>query len=156
MQRNHIFTPIALNSSVNYSNASELSLITCTMAREGEGSIFKSLRQFHGVLRCFGLAPYELNGTTKDFSYSARFIAVYLVAFVTALALGENESVTEESLFMRCGNHVMYLLYILNIAFSVAFNYTKREEIVSCMLAMHHFDCMLLRGGRALDVTDVI
>jgi hypothetical protein len=127
------------------------------MAAATASSIFQSFQPLFTLLKLFGLAPFEINvsaltvNETKSPLYPAGFIAMYICALVVATALGQSESSTEESFFLRYGNHLMYLLYILNMAAAVAFNYFKRKEIVACIVVMHQFDCMLLllQVGRA-------
>lgn len=122
------------------------------MESNDKENIFRTFYPFYIVLKTFGLAPYKINVDAKRIEdskspfYTAIYFSLYLSALIAAISLGNLEPLAEESLLVRYGSYLLCLLYISTVSFCVAFNYLyKREEIATCIVVMHHFDCMLMK-----------
>lgn len=101
------------------------------------------------VQRWVGLASLRVKDggiQTGSGLYSAFFVSFYSAALLDFCYLGQLEPDAEGSLLIRKGNCTLHLQLISNVVFSVLFNYFKRQQMANCLLAMHHFDCMMEVG----------
>lgn len=104
---------------------------------------------FRNVQRWVGLASLRVKDgviQTGSVLYSAFFLSFYSAALLVVCYLGQQEPDAEGTLLIRYGNFTMHLQLISNVVFAVLFNYIKRQQMANCLLAMHHFDCMMEVG----------
>ena len=126
-------------------------------------TIFISFHQLYLALKLFGFASYKMNQNTaipsNNKSYTTSFLILNILAFIAATFVGKSKNDTNDSLLILYGPYLLYLLHILNMTFTVVFNYLKRKEIVRCMHVIHQFDCMFLQVGHEkgrMEKNDVI
>lgn len=124
--------------------------MAATMQR-GALNIFETFQTFYNVLSCVGFVPFRVdiksgNIHKRSVYYTAFFLSLYSSTLFVSVFLGQKEPDAEESRLVRYGNYTLYLQSTSIIIFVVGFNYLKRQEIVNCLLAMHHFDCTVEVG----------
>jgi hypothetical protein len=119
------------------------------MQQGAVASIFQTFRAYHIVLSSVGFMPLRVRMQggihNRSIHYPVFFTSLFAAALLALCFIGQEEP-ENQTLLVRYGNYTLHLLFTSMAIFVVLFNYLKRHKIANCLLAMHHFDCMMEVG----------